>query len=97
MTNTDHLLVQLRRLQPQLADRYHARQIALFGSAARGEQTPTSDVDLLVDFDDKATLFDLTGLALFLEDQLGCPVDVVPRRALRSEFRAQVLSEAIAI
>jgi len=97
MTNTESLLVQLRRLQPQLATRYHARQMALFGSAARGERTPTSDVDLLVDFDEKATLFDLTGLALYLENQLGCPVDVVPCRALRSEFRAQVLSEAIPI
>jgi predicted nucleotidyltransferase len=97
MTRTDRLLVQLRSLQPQLAARYHTRQMALFGSVARGEQTPTSDVDLLVDFDEKATLFDLTGLALYLEDQLGCPVDVVPRRALRSELRVQVLNEAIPI
>jgi predicted nucleotidyltransferase len=97
MITQDRILDQLRLLQPHLAARYHARRIALFGSAARGEQTATSDVDVLVDFDDKATLFDLTGLALFLEDQLGCPVDIVPRRALRPELREQVLSEAISI
>jgi hypothetical protein len=87
----------LRRLRPEIASRYRAKGIALFGSVVRGEQTAASDIDVLVDFDEAATLFDLTGLALFLEEQLGCRVDVVPRRALRAELRERVLNEAILI
>jgi len=61
---------------------------------------------VLVDFDERATLFDLAGLrrehsaerlGLFLEEQLGCAVDVVPRRALREEIREEVLLEAMEV
>ena len=93
----DEILMQLRQLKPELANRYHARGIALFGSVVRGEQMMASDIDVLVDFDEAATLFDLAGLALFLEEQLGCRVDVVPRRALRAEIRDRVLNEAIPV
>ena len=52
-------------------------------------------MDLLVDVDAGATLFDLVGLQQFLEDKLGCKVDVVTRRSLREELRAAAFSEAI--
>jgi len=73
------------------------RELALFGSLARQEQGPTSDVDLLVDFAAGVTLFDLVGLGLFLEEKLGCPVDVVPRRALRREIRNEALNQAVPV
>ena len=93
----EQILRQLRRLKPRLLARYHATGLALFGSVVRGEQTGASDIDLLVDFDDEASLLDLTGLALFLEDHLGLPVDIVPRRALRPEIRETVLDEAVPV
>ena len=68
---------------------------AIFGSYARGDFHADSDLDLLVDVDAGATLLDLVGLQQFLEDRLGCRVDVVTRRSLREEFRAAVFSEAI--
>ena len=46
----------LRPLKVELAERYRVRELALFGSLARQEQGPTSDVDLLVDFAEGATL-----------------------------------------
>ena len=58
--------------------RYDAEIIGIFGSYARGEQTERSDVDVLARFDADATLFDLIGLSLFLEEKLGIGVDVVP-------------------
>ncbi len=73
------------------------RALSLFGSLARQEQAPSSDVDLLVDFAEGATLFDLVGLGLFLEEKLGCPVDVVPRRALRREIRDEALKKAVPV
>jgi len=63
----------------------------------RGEQRETSDIDLLVDFDEGADLFDLVGLGEFLEARLHHRVDVVSKRALREEIRQQVLKEAAMI
>jgi hypothetical protein len=50
-----------------------------------------------VDFEDEADLFDLTGMANFLEKELQQKVDVVPKRALREELHKTVLNEAIAV
>lgn len=93
----EHLLARLRALQPELAARYKVQEIALFGSVVRGEADEDSDVDLLVDFREGADLFDLVGLALFLEEALQLKVDVVPKRALRSELRDAVLGEAVSL
>ncbi len=79
----------------EIRQQYKAQIKAVFGSYARGDFHADSDLDLLVDMDAGATLFDLIGLQQFLEDKLGCKVDVVTRRALREELRASVFSEAI--
>jgi predicted nucleotidyltransferase len=83
MIAKEQTLHTLRQLKPELQARYRVTGLALFGSVARNEPTPASDVDVLVDFTDAATLFDLTGLGIFLEEQLQCRVDIVPRPALR--------------
>jgi predicted nucleotidyltransferase len=93
----DDLLAKLRELKPQAAASYKVREIGLFGSFARGQQEADSDIDVLVDFDDSADLFDLTGLALCLEEQLQRKVDVVPKRALREELRESVLREVLVV
>jgi predicted nucleotidyltransferase len=74
---------------------YRAEIVGVFGSYARGEQTACSDVDVLVNFLPGATLFDLVGLADFLEERLNLRVDVVPVDALREEIREKVLKEAV--
>lgn len=79
----------------EIRKQYKAEVKAIFGSYARGDFHPDSDLDLLVDVDAGATLLDLAGLQQFLEDRLGCKVDVVTRRSLREELRAAVFSEAI--
>ena len=93
--NTKDILVRLGALKREMAARYKVREIALFGSFIRGEQGGASDVDVLVDFEEGADLFDLVGLALFLEEELQREVDVVPKRALRAELRETVLQEAV--
>ena len=75
--------------------RYKAEIKGIFGSYARGDFHADSDLDLLVDFDEGADLFDLVGLQQFLEERLGCTVDLVSRRSLRAELRASVLNEMI--
>lgn len=79
----------------QILRHYKARVKGIFGSHVRGEAHADSDVDLLVDFDEDVSLFDMIGLEQFLEDKLGCKVDVVPRNSLREELRASVFSEII--
>jgi uncharacterized protein len=77
------------------AQRRGARNVQVFGSVARDEATPASDVDFLVDFEEGRSLLDHGGLAADLEELLGCHVDVVSRRALRPRFRDRVLAEAV--
>ncbi len=95
--NTQDLVIKLKELRPMIAARYKAKEIGLFGSSVRGEQSATSDIDVLVEFDEDADLFDLVGLALRLEEELQRKVDVIPRRALREELRDSVLQEVVAL
>ena len=77
----------LRRRRAEIlgvASKRRARRIAVFGSVARGEAHPGSDVDLLVDFEPGASLLDHIGLFQDLEDLLGVGVDVVARSALKT-------------
>jgi uncharacterized protein len=97
MMGIEDLLARLREVKPRMMARYRAKEIGLFGSFVRGEQVPGSDIDVLVDFEEGADLFDLTGLALYLEEQLQRKVDVVPKRALREELRESVLREVVVV
>lgn len=93
----EEVLALLRELKHEAARLYRARDIVLFGSLARGQQDASSDVDVLVDFADDADLLDQVGLALMLEERLGLPVDVVPKRTLRPEVADSVLDGAVAV
>lgn len=94
---TQELLLIMRDLKPQIKERFKAREIQLFGSHVRGEQTEGSDIDVLVEFEEGADLFDLVGLGTFLEEQLQRRVDVISKQALREEFRDSILREAIPV
>jgi predicted nucleotidyltransferase len=78
-----------------IAARHHGRSIALFGSAARGDDHAGSDLDFLVEFEPGARPFELLLLGAELEDALGVPVDVGTRQTLRQELRDEVLAEAV--
>jgi len=91
------LFSKIRNLKPEIERRFKAKEIQLFGSIVRGEQRGDSDIDVLVEFEEGADLFDLVGLANFLEEQLQRKVDVVPKRALREEFRVSILREAVPV
>jgi len=80
-----------------LQDKYAVKEIGLFGSYLKEEQKPTSDIDVLVDFEDGADLISLVGLAMFLEEKLGIKVDVVSKRALRKELKEQILKEVVSL
>ncbi|MGD1983559.1 MAG: nucleotidyltransferase family protein [Chromatiaceae bacterium] len=85
----------LRAAKPVLAERYGVTRLALFGSTVRGEARPDSDVDIVVGFDGPATSARYFGVQFYLEDELGCAVDLVTEKALRSELKPYIEREAV--
>ena len=79
-----------------LCRQYHVRELSLFGSAARGEMRPDSDIDLLVEFipEAKVDLFDYSGLMLDLAKLIGRKVELVSKRGLKPLIRESILKEA---
>lgn len=94
MRTADDIVAQLRREKPELERRFGVRHLALFGSYARGAQTPTSDVDILVDVDPAIGLA-FVDIADYLEAQLGVRSDVVSRRALGASALAYIGAELV--
>lgn len=80
-----------------LAKHHGASNLRIFGSVARGEDDAASDLDLLVDLDLGRSLFDLGGLAMDLQDLLGCSVDLVTEKGVKPRIRDQVLRGARAL
>jgi predicted nucleotidyltransferase len=79
----------------QVAARHGARNIRVFGSAARGDAEPSSDVDFLVELEEGRSLLDLVGLWQDLEKLLERPVDIVEPEGLHWYIRDKVLREAV--
>lgn len=77
-----------------VARAHGATSVRLFGSRARGDSSPRSDIDLLVTLEDGRSLLDLVAIKQDLEDLLGTRVDVVTERALSPRIRPQILAEA---
>ena len=95
MKSKEEILRTLEQLKKEIKTRFKAKEIGVFGSVIRKEQRETSDIDILVDFEDGADIFDLVGLALFLEERFNQKVDVVPKEDLRKELRESVLKEVV--
>ena len=81
----------------RIAQKHGARSIRIFGSAARGDATPDSDIDFLVEMEPNRGLFEQAAMMLELQDLLGRDVDVVTVVGLRDRIRQRVLGEAIPV
>ncbi len=78
-------------------DAFGVKSLALFGSAARDEMRSDSDVDVLVEFDPPPTFVRFMDLKFYLEDLLGCRVDLGTPDTLKPRIRAQVQGEALRV
>jgi predicted nucleotidyltransferase len=95
--NKTTVLKLLTEHSAQARQRFSARHLALFGSAARDELRDDSDIDVLVDFEGPATFSGYMGLKFYLEQILGRTVDLVTETGLRKELRPRVEKEAIRV
>jgi predicted nucleotidyltransferase len=90
------LTALLRAHEAELAA-HGVRELAVFGSVARDQARPDSDVDLLVQFDRPVGMFAFLDLKGYLEDLLGRPVDLVTNAALKPQLRERILAEAVGV
>lgn len=95
MTDPRTILDRLRADERTLKADFAVRSLAVFGSAARGEARPASDIDLLVEFDRPIGLLHFSRTARHLTALLGVPVDLVLRRAVLPELRDDILHDAV--
>lgn len=99
-TRTAPTLADLRARRDEilaLAQRYGASNVRVFGSVARGEATPDSDVDLLVHFQAGTSLFELSALWQDLRDLLGYEVNLLSEGGLKDRFRQRIADDLIAL
>lgn len=94
MKTKEEVIAILRTLKPIITDAFNVRTIALFGSYARGEQTETSDVDVVVDVDSSIGL-DFIDLADLIEDRLGIATDVIPADGIKPRYREFIAKDLL--
>ena len=93
--NREQILRRLREHKPTLMQRFGVLELALFGSVARDEAASDSDVDILVRFSKPPHWRQYFGAQFFLEELLGCPVDMATHQELREEIKPFVEQEAV--
>ncbi len=89
------MLQILKQKNTELAKQFGVKSLSLFGSVARNEATPTSDVDLLVEFNRPVGYFGLFALQDYLEKLLGCPVDLGTPDSLKPYMRERIMGDLI--
>ena len=90
----DEISAKLKDLEPRLRADFQVRSLHVFGSVARGDAGPSSDLDVLVEFDGPHKFAQFMDLKFLLEDECGVKVDLVTREALRPALKARILAEA---
>jgi len=96
MKNIEHIKRILEDNKAILKDKFKVIEIGIFGSFVRGEETLTSDIDILVDFEQEGKTFDnYIELKYFLEELLGIKVDLVMKGALKQELIDIILKETV--
>lgn len=91
----DKILKTIENHKDLLRRRFKVKEIGIFGSYVRGEQKKTSDVDILVEFEETPTLLEFIELENYLSEILGIRVDLVMKRALKPRIREIVLKEVV--
>jgi predicted nucleotidyltransferase len=95
MCDAEDIREELAALKPQLQERYPIDDLGVFGSYARGEQQPDSDLDVIVTFEEPVTLFDLVRLEEELTRRLDITVDLVTGDSLKPRVATRVAEDIV--
>ncbi|MFW9875792.1 MAG: nucleotidyltransferase family protein [Candidatus Thorarchaeota archaeon] len=93
--NKEDILIKLKNLKQEIKTNYKDKTIGLFGSYVNNKQTDTSDIDLLVEFEDDADLFHFIGLSRYLEKIFNTKVDVISKPSLKEDLKQHILQEVV--
>ena len=93
-TSISQIQATLKNHRNELRERFRVKELAVFGSYARNEQSPTSDLDLLVEFSDPVGI-EFIDLANYLEELLGMKVDVVSRGGIKPKYLQAISRDLI--
>jgi predicted nucleotidyltransferase len=86
----------LETYKPILKEKFKIKELGVFGSFVRGEETAKSDIDILVDFERDGKTFDnYMDLKYFLQELFGLEVDLIMKGALKEELKDRILSEVL--
>lgn len=91
----DEALKALIEHKAELVKRFGITDLALFGSTARDEARPDSDLDVMVEFDGHATAKRYFGVQFYLEDLLHCEIDLVQKNVVRAELKPYIQKDLI--
>jgi len=94
MKTKEEIVDALKALKPLLMNSFKVRSIALFGSYARGDQTESSDVDVIVDVDSSIGL-GFVDLADLIENSLGITADVIPADGIKPRYREFIAKDLL--
>lgn len=94
MLTTEEIISKIQEIKPQLADKYPIRSLAIFGSHARNEQDEDSDLDILLEFDEKIGL-QFIDLADELELLLGRRIDLVSKGGIKEKYFQNIKQDLI--
>ena len=95
MKTLDEIQKILRQQKDFLRKKYKIKEIGIFGSYVRGEQRYTSDVDILVEFEEIPSLLKFVKLENYLSEVLGVKVDLVEKKALKPRIGKHILQEVV--
>ncbi|NTV68385.1 MAG: nucleotidyltransferase family protein [Chlorobaculum sp.] len=95
MKNSDEIQKTLKACLSRLKEEYYINTLSMFGSYVRNEQTPASDLDLLVTFQSTPSLFKFVALENYLSDLLGVKVDLVMESALKPRIGEYIRKERV--
>ncbi|MCD6484501.1 MAG: nucleotidyltransferase family protein [Candidatus Odinarchaeota archaeon] len=97
MITLDEIKRKLSCHKEEIKKRYNVKELRVFGSFVRGEEKETSDIDILVEFEETPDLLKFIELERFLEELLGIKVDLVRKEVIRPELKTRILREALVI
>ncbi|KKS15996.1 MAG: polymerase beta domain protein region protein [Parcubacteria group bacterium GW2011_GWB1_41_6] len=93
--NKEEILKKIKERLPILKEKYHVKEIGIFGSATKGEETENSDIDILVEFSIPIGFFNFIRLENFLSEILGKKVDLVTKKAIKPVIKEEILKETV--